>query len=86
MFNDTKAILTSEQIAEKIRLFNLTSPYDWSIFDDVPESQQVNVMYPFTFDPALLAKAAAVTETGKKILGETIQKLEERGVQIDDSI
>jgi len=53
MFNDTKAILTSEQIAEKIRLFNLTSPYDWSIFDDVPESQQVNVMYPFTFDPKL---------------------------------
>lgn len=48
MIGDTKPELTREQIAEKLRLFNSKVPYDWSIFDDVPESQYVDVMYPFT--------------------------------------
>lgn len=60
--------LTSEEIASRIKEFNETN--DWSVFNDVPALQQVNVMYPHTFklfDPELAAK---VTETGKAVLNE----------------
>lgn len=46
--NDTKPLLTSAEIADRLKRFNETN--DWSVFDDVPESQQVNVMYPHVID------------------------------------
>ena len=46
---DTTRQLTAEEIADRIKRFNASRPYDWSIFDDVPPSQHVAIMYPFTF-------------------------------------
>ena len=43
---DTKPLLTSAEIKDRLDRFNATSPNDWSVFDDVPESQYVCVMYP----------------------------------------
>lgn len=37
-------MLSSQQIANRLHRFNLTN--DWSVFNDVPESQQVSVLYP----------------------------------------
>lgn len=36
--------LTQEEINKRLHMFNLTN--NWSVFDDVPESQFVDVMYP----------------------------------------
>lgn len=43
--------LSSKEIQERIRLFNKVVPYDWSIFNDVPEHQSVDIMYPFVMKP-----------------------------------
>ena len=37
-------ILTQAEINDHLHRFNLTN--DWSVFDDVPPEQQVDVMYP----------------------------------------
>lgn len=47
---DTKPLLTSAEIKDRLNRFNATVPNDWSVFDDVPESQQVCVMYPHRID------------------------------------
>lgn len=44
--NDTKPRLTAEQIKERLQAFWDSNEQDWSVFDDVPESQHVCVMYP----------------------------------------
>lgn len=49
-------LLTRAEIQDRIQRFNETSPYDWSIFDDVPQSQSVDIMYPFTISEALLTQ------------------------------
>lgn len=36
--------LSSEEINQRLDKFN--ENYDWSVFDDVPESQFVDIMYP----------------------------------------
>ena len=36
--------MTPKEIRDRLHRFNLTN--DWSVFDDVPRSQQVSVMYP----------------------------------------
>jgi hypothetical protein len=40
--------LTATQIQERLDAFNETN--DWSVFDDVPPSQHVEVMYPHKID------------------------------------
>lgn len=47
---DTKPLLTSAEIQDRLERFNATVPNDWSVFDDVPESQQVCVVYPHRID------------------------------------
>lgn len=47
---DTKPRLTSAEINDRLDRFNATVPNDWSVFDDVPESQHVCVMYPHRID------------------------------------
>lgn len=38
------ALLTAKEIQQRLDFFNKTN--DWSVFDDVPDIQQVNIMYP----------------------------------------
>ena len=46
---DTKPRLTGAEIADRLKRFNET--YDWDVFKDVPESQQIDVLYPHEFRP-----------------------------------
>jgi hypothetical protein len=43
---DTKPRLTQEEIQRRLQAFWDSNEQDWSVFSDIPESQQVNVMYP----------------------------------------
>ena len=47
---DTKPRLSSAEIQDRLNRFNASTPNDWSVFDDVPESQHVCVMYPHRVD------------------------------------
>lgn len=40
-------LLSSEEIKQRLHRFNLNN--DWSVFKDVPECQQVSIMYPTVF-------------------------------------
>lgn len=50
----TNTRLTREQINERLKKFNETN--DWSVFDDVPREQHVDVMYPHSFNFSILSK------------------------------
>ena len=54
MFNN---LLTCKQIKERLDKFN--ENYDWSVFDDVPEIQHVDILYPFYFK---MVKTVSTTE------------------------
>ena len=43
-YTPAKPLLSDREIKRKLHLFNLNN--DYSVFKDVPESQQVSVMYP----------------------------------------
>lgn len=62
--------LASVEIVARIKKFNATC--DWSVFDDVPPLQQVDVMYPTAFQLYEPEVAAKVTETGKDIMSKII--------------
>lgn len=67
MKKQTTKWLTPEEIADRLRRFNETCPHDWSIFDDVPKEQHVDIMYPFILGPikrsVLLSKAKRSTSS-----------------------
>lgn len=43
--------LSAFEITDRIIRFNETN--DWTVFDDVPHSQQVDIMYPHMFKETL---------------------------------
>lgn len=43
---DTKPRLTQDEIQNRLQAFWDSNEQDWTVFDDIPESQRVNVMYP----------------------------------------
>lgn len=47
---DTKPRLSSAEIQDRLDRFNASTPNDWSVFDDVPASQYICVMYPHRID------------------------------------
>jgi hypothetical protein len=56
---DTKPLLSKYEIESRLQAFWDSNEQDWSVFNDVPESQQVSVMYPhrisaLNIDPAHL--------------------------------
>lgn len=70
--------LTPEEIADRLQRFNETSPYDWSIFDDVPEEQHVDIMYPFILGPVKrLALLSIARASGKEHLNQLFGKFGE---------
>lgn len=42
--------LTSDEIRKRLQAFWDSNEQDWSVFDDVPPDQQVEVMYPHRID------------------------------------
>jgi hypothetical protein len=53
---DSKPLLTNEQIQSRLQAFWDSNEQDWSVFDDVPESQQVRVMYPHRLNVTKILK------------------------------
>lgn len=43
---DTKPRLTQNEIRNRLQAFWDSNEQDWSVFNDIPESQQICVMYP----------------------------------------
>lgn len=57
-----------DEIKKRLHKFNLTD--DWSVFNDVPDEQAIDVMYPhvLTFDSALTTEENSVRR--KEVLNE----------------
>lgn len=57
-------MLTLAEINLRLHQFNLTN--DWSVFDDVPPEQQVDVMYPTVFVFPLVNETPEATAFRRK--------------------
>jgi hypothetical protein len=78
--NDTKPRLTNDEIQSRLQAFADSNEQDWSVFDDVPESQQVSVMYPHRIRAIDISDIVCAIDmkTSSEEIVDTLDKNEEQ--------
>jgi len=75
---DSKPPLDQSELCRRLLMFNLTN--DWSWFDDVPESQHINVMYPHVISAYGVTKMERV-EGLLDLFGKNMTDSEKRDIR-----